>query len=153
MTELDFVDTDFVPPYKTLAVPGGRLAWWEAGAGDRTVVWVHGLPLDSRSWEPQRRHFEPLCRNIFIDLRGYGQSSKLPDGTKDVTGLYCNDLQALFDALEIDGATLVGFASAGHVALRFAAQNSQRVGKLVTICHRRMNTPQFGRLNIPQFES
>ena len=133
MTELSFIDTDFVPAYQQLAVEGGTLAWWEAGRGDRTIIWVHGLPLDSRSWEAQRRHFEPLCRNIFIDLRGYGQSTKLPTGTPDVTALYCSDLTALFDALALDGAALVGFASAGHVALRFAALNTNRISKLVTI--------------------
>ena len=123
----------FKPPYRTLTVADGTLAWWEQGRGDGdTIVWLHGLPLDSRSWELQRRHFIPLCHNVFIDLRGYGRSTPLPN-TVDVTALYCCDLIALLDALQITVATIVGFASAGHVALRFAARHPDRVGKLVTI--------------------
>ena len=123
---------DFKPSYRILEVEGGKLAWWEHGVGKDTIVWLHGLPLDSRSWELQRRHFAPLCHNLFIDLRGYGRSSALPGG-KDVTALYCSDLLALLDALKISAMTLVGFASAGHVSLRFAALHPDRVGKLVAI--------------------
>ncbi len=124
--------TTFRPLYQMLAVEGGTLAWWEQGRGDDTIVWLHGLPLDSRSWELQRRHFAPLCRNVFLDLRGYGRSTALPD-TEDVTCLYCRDLLALLDALRLRVVTLIGFASAGHVALRFAALHRDRVGKLVAI--------------------
>lgn len=133
MDPLDFIDTDFAPDYRILEVAGGELAWWEDGDGPDTIVWVHGLPLESRAWEPQRRHFAPLCRNVFVDLRGYGRSTKLPNGPRDVTALYAADLTALFDALSLDGATLVGHASAGHLILHFAALNPERVGKLVSI--------------------
>ena len=122
----------FTPSYRMLAVADGTLAWWEQGSGDDTIVWLHGLPLDSRSWELQRRHFAPLCHSVFVDLRGYGRSTALSQ-TDDVTNLYCRDLLALLDALEIAAMTLVGFASAGHIALRFAALHPDRVGKLVTM--------------------
>jgi non-heme chloroperoxidase len=141
MTMLDYVDTDFVPPYRMLAVEGGQIAWWEQGTGEDVVVWVHGLPLDSRSWEAQRRHFAPRCRNVFLDLRGYGRSTKLPAGTRDVTALYCADLEALLGHLGLERVLLVGFASAGHVALRFAANHPRRVGKLVAI----NGSPRFRR--------
>lgn len=148
MGGVNFIDTDFRPDYRFLDVKGGRLAWWEQGAGESAIVWVHGLPLDSRSWEPQRRHFAPLCRNVFVDLRGYGQSSRLPASTADVTGLYCSDLLALFDGVALRRAMLVGFASAGHVALRFAALHSERVARLVTIngspCFRRQRDWPWG---------
>ena len=38
-----------------LDVPDGRIAYYETGATDPAapvIVWVHGLPLDSRSWAP-----------------------------------------------------------------------------------------------------
>ena len=122
----------FKPEYRTLAVDGGKLAWWEQGGENGTIIWLHGLPLDSRSWELQRRHFAALCHNVFVDLRGYGRSTALLH-TNHVSDLYCRDLLALLDALEIATVTLVGFASAGHVALRFAALHPDRIGKLVAI--------------------
>lgn len=133
MAALDFIETTFGPDYRKLTVENGEIAWWEVGEGDETLVWVHGLPLDSRSWEAQRRYFSGRCRNLFLDLGGYGQSTKLPSGTKDVTALYCADLVALLDHLNLSSVMLVGFASAGHVALRFAAIHPERVAKLVTI--------------------
>jgi non-heme chloroperoxidase len=57
-----------------LNVAGGRIAWRESGAGSQTIVWVHGLPLDSGSWRYQEEYFGARARNVFLDLRGYGQS-------------------------------------------------------------------------------
>lgn len=114
-------------------VVNGEIAFWEEGHGNQTIIWIHGLPLASQSWGAQRRHFSNYYRNIYIDLRGYGESSKLPANVEDVTDLYCNDLRTLMDHLKLDRAHIVGFASAGHMALRFAAQNPARIEKLVTI--------------------
>ncbi|MFJ6569736.1 alpha/beta fold hydrolase [Streptomyces sp. NPDC091292] len=114
-------------------VPGGRVAYQVVGDGPRTVVWVHGLPLDSDSWAHQRRHFAPLAQNVFPDLRGYGHSDKLPADCTDVTQQYVDDLHALTATLDVEDIVLVGFASAGHVALRYAAQHPQRVSDLVVI--------------------
>lgn len=77
--------------------------------------------------------FADKYHNIFVDLRGYGASSKLPADVKDLTQLYCDDILAVMDHLKIPKANVVGFASAGHVALRFAAQQAQRVNKLVAL--------------------
>ena len=42
--------TGFAPSYRMLSIRDGTLAWWEQGGGDDTIVWLHGMPLDSRSW-------------------------------------------------------------------------------------------------------
>jgi pimeloyl-ACP methyl ester carboxylesterase len=116
-----------------LDVDDGRLAYYTAGRGEEPVVWLHGLPLDSRSWSAQRAHFDPLVHNVFLDLRGYGASSKLPPDCADVTQLYTNDLDRLLTHLDLLNVALIGFASAGHVALRFAAQHPERLTKLAVI--------------------
>lgn len=94
---------------------------------------MHGLPLNSRSWRLQEHYFQSRCRNVFIDLRGYGESSKLPDSAGDVTRLYTDDLHALMTQLDLRDVVLVGFASGGHVALRYAARHPHRLRRLVTI--------------------
>ncbi|MFE4830771.1 alpha/beta fold hydrolase [Streptomyces sp. NPDC056672] len=125
-----------------LDVDGGRIAYYETGTGGRTIVWVHGLPLDSRSWEAQRAHFDARYHNVFLDLRGYGASDKLPPEPRGgVTALYTSDLAALITYLRLEKPTVVGFASAGHVTLRFAAQHPQLLGKLVVI----NGSPRFRR--------
>ena len=113
--------------------PDGRVAWWQNGETNPvTIVWVHGLPLDSRSWTHQAQHFT-AARNVFLDLRGYGSSTALGDHVSDVTQLYVDDLHALVESLDLRDVVLVGFASGGHVTLRYAAQYPQRVQRLVTI--------------------
>ena len=124
-----------------LEVPGGTLAWRESGTGTQPIVWVHGLPLDSGSWRLQEQHFGGSARNVFLDLRGYGRSSKLPADTGDVTQLYVDDISALLTHLDLRDVVLVGFASAGHVALRFAAQRPSVLKALVTI----NGSPRFRR--------
>ncbi|MFD4561825.1 alpha/beta fold hydrolase [Streptomyces sp. NPDC058469] len=127
-----------------LDVPGGRIAYCETGATDPAapvVVWVHGRPLDSRSWAAQREFFDTRARNVFLDLRGYDASSELPPDVPGVTALYVADLAALIEHLELTAPMLVGFASAGHVALRFAAEHPHLVGKLAVI----NGSPKFRR--------
>lgn len=119
---------------------GGRMAWDEAGSGDTTILWVHGLPLDRHSWAPQRAFFADRARNLFVDLRGYGESSKLPEGA-DVTALYCSDLLNLIDTLSGTKPLVIGFASAGHVVLRLAAQHGERLSGIVSI----NGSPRFMR--------
>ncbi|MFJ6393866.1 alpha/beta fold hydrolase [Streptomyces sp. NPDC091972] len=136
MAPLTFDDARF------LDVENGKVAYYETGSGNHTIVWVHGLPLDSRSWEAQRKHFDPRYRNIFLDLRGYGASDKLPPKPSGgITSLYTADLAALITHLRLDKPTVVGFASAGHVALRFAAQHPDLLGRLAVI----NGSPRFRR--------
>ncbi|MFD7057188.1 alpha/beta fold hydrolase [Streptomyces mirabilis] len=124
-----------------LDVDGGRIAYYETGAGSRPIVWVHGLPLDSRSWAAQQEFFDPHAHNVFLDLRGYGASDKLPPDAGSVTALYTADLAALIAHLRLENPTVVGFASAGHVALRFAAQHPELLGKLAVL----NGSPKFRR--------
>src|ERR1700738_160963 len=116
-----------------LDVDDARLAHYIAGRGEETVVWLHGLPLDSRSWQAQREYFDLLACNVFVDLRGYGASSKLPPDFSDVTQLYTDDLDRLLMHLDLRGMALIGFASAVHVGWRFAAQHPDRLAKLAVI--------------------
>jgi pimeloyl-ACP methyl ester carboxylesterase len=127
------LQTGFTGPSRFCAVEGGEIAFIEEGLGTRPILWIHGLPLDSRSWAAQRQHFAQGYRNIYLDLRGYGLSSKLPPTAHDVTQLYCDDILALMNHLELPHVSVVGFASGGHVALRFAAQHPSRIEKLVAL--------------------
>ena len=127
-----------------LDVQDGRIAYYVTGATDPAapvIVWVHGLPLDSRSWAAQQEFFDTRARNVFLDLRGYGASSKLPAEVPSVTALYVADLRALIEHLELTAPMLVGFASAGHVALRIAAEHPHLIGKLAVI----NGSPKFRR--------
>ncbi len=140
--------THFLAPPKMCPVDDGEIAYYEEGEGDQVNIWVHGLPLDSRSWAAQRSFFATKYRNVYMDLRGYGNSTKFAEGDRDVTQLYCNDLLGLIHHLRLESVNLIGFASAGHVALRFGSQHPERLHKLVVLnaspCFRQRDGWKFG---------
>ena len=58
----------------TLATDDGiKLHYEEAGSGT-PIVFVHEFAGDSRSWEPQLRHFSRRYRAIAYNARGYPPS-------------------------------------------------------------------------------
>jgi non-heme chloroperoxidase len=120
-------------PAGYVAVDQGQIYYNDVGHGARTIVWIHGLPLNGDAWRAQIEHFAPHYRNVVIDLRGYGRSSKLPPDVVSVTDLYVSDLRRLFASLDIGRAIVVGFASGGHGAIRFSAIHGELVERLALI--------------------
>lgn len=114
-------------------VDSGKIYYSITGSGAQDIIWMHGLPLDSSSWYAQTQYFDHNFRNICFDMRGYGNSSKLPVDVKSVSDLYVSDLQHLIAQLQLNKPILVAFASGGHGALRFAARHSGLISKLVVI--------------------
>ncbi|KAJ2981770.1 hypothetical protein NQ176_g1823 [Zarea fungicola] len=130
------IPTDLPVPVQTFISPsdGAALAYRETNTANANhVIWIHGLPLDSRSWAAQYSRFADSYHNVFLDLRGYGQSAKFAPDATGITQIYCDDLCALMDHLNLSDASIVAFASAAHVALRFAAQQPNRVKNLVLL--------------------
>lgn len=129
--------TQYIDKPKMCPVIDGQIAYYEEGSSSSDVavanIWVHGLPLDSRSWGAQRSVFASKYRNVYVDLRGYGNSSKFPPNAKNVTQIYCDDLLAVIKHLSLQSVNLIGFASAGHVALRFASQHAELLYKLIVL--------------------
>lgn len=72
-------------------------------------------------------------RVIAVDLRGYGLSDKPPAPNSYSLNNYCADLDALFDALALSRAGLIGQSMGGGLALRYALARPDRVSKLVLI--------------------
>jgi len=108
--------------------PGARLRYETAGPVDAlAVVLLHGFGLDRRMWAPQAA----LAERFFVvtyDLRGFGASAPMDPG---VPYTHADDLFALLDHLEVDGAALVGLSFGGLVAVQAAAQSPDRVRALV----------------------
>lgn len=132
---------------KSIKLKNGHLYYQECGTG-QTILWVHGLPLNSDSWFAQFEYFKSNYHNVAIDLRGYGDSSALPNDFDSITDLYVSDIKQCIESLNLDKPILVGFASGGHVALKFAAQYGQLISKLVVInaspCFKKQNDWQWG---------
>jgi non-heme chloroperoxidase len=115
-----------------LTTPDGvRLRVTDRGAGDRTIVLVHGWKLSHRPFDHAIMRLSRRHRVVAFDLRGMGESDK-PNSRYDFDEL-AGDLAFVLDELELDDVTLVGWSMGCSVALTHMQQGARRVGRLVLI--------------------
>jgi len=103
---------------------------WGTG---QPVVFSHGWPLSSDSWEAQMLFLATRgYRCIAHDRRGHGRSSQPWSGNEMDT--YADDLSELIEKLDLKGAVLIGFsAGGGEVARYIGRHGTKRVAKAALI--------------------
>jgi pimeloyl-ACP methyl ester carboxylesterase len=115
-----------------------KLAWREDDFTDpwsdaETVVMIHGLAESGeafRAWVP---YLSRDFRVIRLDLRGYGDSSPMPENYQWAFNTIIADILAVLDHLKISQANIVGGKIGGTIGLALAAQYPERVKRLVAI--------------------
>lgn len=91
------------------------------------IVFLHGFASDSSSWYPLDRQLakdHPVYR---IDLPNHGTSPKRQ--IKDFTALV-KDVRDAFDALDLEGAHVIGHSLGGALALALADTRAPRIASL-----------------------
>ena len=112
----------------TIDAPGARLSAIDDGAGD-PVVLLHAGVADLRSWDAMAPTLvEAGFRVVRYDLRGFGRTE-----SDDVEYSNRADVIAVFDALGIERAALVGNSRGGHIAFDTAVEFPDRVVAVVGI--------------------
>ena len=107
----------------------GQITYREAGSGP-VVVFMHGLGGNSRTWEEQLSALSGECRVVAWDAPGYGGSALQEENEV----AYAEAGLALFEALGIERATLVGHSMGGVVGVRLASIAPEKVERLVVSC-------------------
>jgi non-heme chloroperoxidase len=103
---------------------GTELYYKDWGSG-RPVVFSHGWPLSSDSWESQMLFLaERGYRCVAHDRRGHGRSSQPWNGNDMNT--YADDLAVLIESLGLDDITLVGFSTGGGEITRYIGRHGSR---------------------------
>jgi pimeloyl-ACP methyl ester carboxylesterase len=105
------------------SVPGVRLAYEVAGAGDPPMVFVHGWCCDRSYFAPQIGHFAAGHTVAAVDLRGHGDSGR-PEpgpGVYDIAVL-AEDVLAVAAAAGLGRPVLVGHSLGALVGLVCAAR-------------------------------
>lgn len=96
------------------------LFYQEAGEGNETIVFSHGLLFDHRMWDAQVEYFKDRYRCIAYDHRGQGQSQVI--GNEDMDTLY-EDAASLIEQLAGKiKVHFVGLSMGGFVGMRLAAR-------------------------------
>jgi non-heme chloroperoxidase len=97
------------------------------------IVFSHGWPLSADDWDAQMMFFvNHGFRVIAHDRRGHGRSTQTADG-HDMDH-YADDLAALTEHLDLQGAVHVGHSTGGGEVVRYLARHGEsRVAKAVLI--------------------
>jgi non-heme chloroperoxidase len=111
---------------------GTEIYYKDWGAG-QPVVFSHGWPLNSDSWEAQMLFLgDHGFRCIAHDRRGHGRSSQPWNGNEMDT--YADDLAMLMETLDLNGATLIGFSTGGGEVARYIGRHgTPRLAKAALI--------------------
>jgi non-heme chloroperoxidase len=111
---------------------GTQINYKDWGTGE-PLVFSHGWPLSSDSWEAQMVFLASNgYRCIAHDRRGHGRSSQPWNGNDMDT--YADDLSELIETLDLKGATLIGFsAGGGEVARYIGRHGTKRIARAALV--------------------
>jgi len=120
-------------PMSTITTKDGTQIYYKDWGKGPPVVFSHGWPLSSDSWESQMFFLASKgYRCIAHDRRGHGRSSQPWDGNE--MDAYAEDLSELIETLGLKDAVLIGFsAGGGEVARYIGRHGTKRVAKAALI--------------------
>ncbi len=102
--------------------------YYECAGQGYPLLLLHAGIADSRMWDDQFPIFAQHYRTIRYDLRGFGQ-------TRWESGIFANyeDPAALFNALNVQKAHVIGVSFGSKIALDFALAHPELVASLVLV--------------------
>jgi len=116
--------------HRSVRLHGREIAYVIGGEGP-TVLLIHGIGGDWRTWEPVLDGLATKHHVVAVDLPGHGRSMK---GAGDYSlGALASALRDLGGALGIERATVVGHSLGGGIAMQFAYQFPERCERLVLV--------------------
>ncbi|HZH11990.1 MAG TPA: alpha/beta hydrolase [Microvirga sp.] len=117
----------------TITTRDGTEIYYKDWGSGPPVVFSHGWPLSSDSWESQMFHVASNgYRAIAHDRRGHGRSSQPWDGNDMDT--YADDLAELMEKLDLQNAVLIGFSTGGGEVARYIGRHgTRRVARVVLV--------------------
>jgi pimeloyl-ACP methyl ester carboxylesterase len=97
------------------------------------VIFLHGNLATSLFWDETLAALPSRYRGIACDMRGFGDTERLPiDATRGVADL-ADDLEALIAAADVERPHLVGWSTGGIVAMHHAADRPDEVRSLTLV--------------------
>lgn len=108
-----------------------EMAYYEAGKGDKTIVFIHGLGSNMLAWKKNIEVLKDDFRCIIIDLPGYGKSSKNPHS--GLMSFYADKVMEFVDKLNLGKVTLAGHSMGGQIAIVAALSYPDKIEKIILV--------------------
>ncbi len=109
-----------------------KLSYEIYGSGDKVLVWLHGILLDTNlSRALARRLAARGYRVVLLDLLGHGRSDKPRESGPHRMDLYSEQVLCLLDELGVDQVVLGGVSLGTNVSLLTAVRVPEKVRGLI----------------------
>jgi pimeloyl-ACP methyl ester carboxylesterase len=107
---------------------GHRISYDDYGAGERSLVLIHGLLMNGRMYDRLAPEMAKRGnRVIAIDLLGHGRSDRPTDMSQYSMTFFARQVEALLDHLDLDSAVIGGTSLGANVTLELAYLEPRRV--------------------------
>lgn len=103
--------------------------YYEVGGAGKPLVLIHGLSGSTRWWSQNAAFFARHFQVYMVDLLGFGQGRGQRFALQDSAGL----LLIWMDKLAIEKASLIGHSMGGYIAIDLAANDPERVDRIVVV--------------------
>jgi len=104
--------------------------YYERHGDGQSIVFVHGLTMDRRTWRPQVDALADEYEVITYDCRGHGKT-ETGDPSEYSVSLLVDDLRILLEELGVERPVLCGHSYAGLIIAEYAHQYPDDVAGLV----------------------
>ncbi len=101
------------------------------GAGEPTIIFVHGWAGRRQNWDAQRDYFSDQYQVVLVDLAGNGTSGH--DRIEWSMEAFGKDVVTVIDQLDLDQVIFVGHSMGSAVIMEAAAMIPNRVIGLVPV--------------------
>ena len=118
-------------PRLAASAEGVPISYEVHGAGEPTLVFIHGWSCDSRYWRAQLGHFAASHRVIALDLAGHGHSGLQREHYS--MSAFGEDVRAVVEAEGAYRVVLIGHSMGGPVSLAAAAAMPERIAAIIGV--------------------
>lgn len=106
-----------------------QIAYIDEGAGDKTLLLVHGLASNAGFWRYNIAALSEHHRVIAVDLPGYGKSEK--GGFPYGMAFWAETLADFIDELGLENVIYIGHSMGGQIGMTLAINHPEAISEFV----------------------